>query len=98
MGRLVLTHSTYLEGLKKWGHQVSKLKGIKTVTPGTIGKTRGKVSRLTIRLSRRTPIGFKLIARNGSTYQEVYIVSDLGIDEFKTLIGVKSRNLESENR
>tara|TARA_Y100001968_G_scaffold321814_2_gene356871 strand:- start:92 stop:361 length:270 start_codon:yes stop_codon:yes gene_type:complete len=86
MGRLVITHSTYIEGLLEWGKKISNQKGIKTVTPGLIGRTKGKVNKLTFRLSRKTNQGYKLIARNKKSFQEVYIVSNLDIIEFKNLV------------
>lgn len=88
MGRLVITHSSYINGLLEWGKLLAKAKGIKTVTPGIIGRTRGKVNKLTFRLSRKTQWGFKVIARNGSSYQEVYIVTELKTTEFQKLLKI----------
>tara|TARA_Y100001968_G_scaffold130645_1_gene119234 strand:- start:760 stop:1029 length:270 start_codon:yes stop_codon:yes gene_type:complete len=86
MGRLVITHSTYIEGLLKWGKKICDQKGIKTVTPGLIGRTKGKVNKLTFRVCRKTDNGYKLIARNKKSFQEIYIVSNLDTAEFKNLV------------
>ncbi len=90
MGRIVLTHSTYLEGLVKWAKSIVKTKGIKTITPGVIGKTKSNTQRLQIRITRQTQGGFKLIARKGNSYQEVYIVTDLGYEDMELLLKKKS--------
>tara|TARA_B100000700_G_scaffold247991_1_gene277668 strand:+ start:201 stop:470 length:270 start_codon:yes stop_codon:yes gene_type:complete len=86
MGRLVITHSTYIEGLLKWGQTICNQNGIKTVTPGLIGRTKGKVNKLTFRVSRKTDNGYKIIARNKKSFQEIYIVSNLDTIEFKNLV------------
>ncbi len=86
MGRLVLTHSTYIDGLIKWGKRVAKNKSIKTLTPGVIGKTKGLSENLDIRITRKTLGGYKLVARKGSMYQEIYIVTSLSEDDLKKII------------
>lgn len=87
MGRIVLTHSTYIDGLIKWAKSFSNKEGIKTITPGVLGRTKRRVNQLTIRISRDTREGFKLIARNGNSYQEIYIVTRLKYSEIKELLG-----------
>ena len=86
MGRLVLNHSTNLEGLipvlKKLALNIS----IKTITPAAISRVRGKSSKLIIRLSVKTINGYKAIARKGKTAQEVFISTDLSKDELKKII------------
>ena len=86
MGRLVKTHSTYIKGMLKWAGELARKKGIKTVTPGIIGRTRGRMERKQIRISRKTDNGYKLIVRDGKSYQEIYVISDLEIDEFKKIL------------
>ena len=92
MGRLVLNHSTNLEGLipvlKKLAHNVS----IKTITPAAISRVRGRSSKLIIRLSVKTINGYKAIARKGKTAQEVFISTDLSKDELKQIIDIYNRN------
>ena len=86
MGRLVLTHSTYIDGLISWGKTVAKNKSIKTLTPGVIGKTRGSRSKLEIRITRKTLGGYKLVARKGSMYQEIYVITGLSEEDLKKVI------------
>ena len=87
MARIVLTHSSYIDGLIKWAKSISNNEGIKTITPGIIGRTKGRVNQLTIRITRDTREGFKLIARNGNCYQEIYLVTNLNYHEIKELLG-----------
>ncbi len=88
MGRLVLNHSTNIEGLVPILKRLSNDKNIKTVTPATISRVRGRSSKLVIRLSVRTINGFKAIARKGRTAQEVFISTDLSKDELKNLLDI----------
>jgi hypothetical protein len=75
MGRVVITHSTYLEGLIPLLQNLATQKGIDTITPAVISRVRGHSPRLRLRVS--TPIvgGFKILARRGSTAQEVFVVT-----------------------
>ena len=86
MARLVLTHSTYIEGLIKWLRILSKEEKIQTITPGCINKTKGRSNKLKIKISRKTNEGYRLIARKGSTVQEVYIICKLDTEELNNLI------------
>ena len=88
MGRLVLNHSSNIEGLipilQKLAHNIN----VKTVTPGVISRVRGRSSKLIIRLSVKTINGYKAIARKGKTAQEVFISTDLSKDELKKIINI----------
>ena len=86
MGRLVLNHSTNIEGLIPILEKLALNINIKTVTPAVISRVRGKTSKLTIRLSVKTINGYKAIARKGKTAQEVFISTDLGKEELKHII------------
>tara|TARA_B100000700_G_scaffold245023_1_gene273388 strand:+ start:631 stop:900 length:270 start_codon:yes stop_codon:yes gene_type:complete len=77
MGRLVRTHSTYLEGLIKKLKKLANIDGVRTVTPGAIAKTKGKRDQLEIKISTRIVGGFKLIARKGTSVQEVFVLTKL---------------------
>ena len=91
MGRLVLNHSTNLEGLIPILKKIALHINIKTITPAAISRVRGKSSRLIIRLSVKTINGYKAIARKGKTAQEVFISTDLSKDELKQIIDVYSK-------
>ncbi len=86
MGRLVKTHSTYIEGLIDKLNKIASDQRIKTITPGVIGKTKSKNEKLILRISRETSIGYKLIARKGKCYQEVFLVGEITIEDLNTLL------------
>ena len=86
MGRLVLNHSTNLEGLIPILQKLSQNIAIKTVTPAIISRVKGRSSKLIIRVSVKTISGYKAIARKGKTAQEVFISTDLSKDELKKLL------------
>ena len=86
MGRLVLNHSTNLEGLIPVLRKLANNVNIKTVTPAIISRVNGRSSKLIIRLSIKTISGFKAIARKGKTAQEIFISTELSKDELKKLL------------
>ncbi len=91
MGRLVLNHSTNIEGLIPILQKLALNVNIKTITPAVISKVRGRTSKLEIRLSVKTINGFKAIARKGRTAQEVFISTDLSKDELKKIIDAHNK-------
>ena len=86
LGRLVLNHSTNIEGLIPILQKLALNINIKTVTPAVISRVKGRSSKLIIRLSVKTINGYKAIARKGKTAQEVFISTDLSKDELKKII------------
>ena len=86
MGRLVLNHSTNIDGLIPILKKLARNINIKTITPAVISRARGKSSKLIIRLSVKTINGYKAIARKGKTAQEVFISTDLSKDELQEVI------------
>jgi len=88
LGRLVLNHSTNIEGLIPILQKLSLNINIKTITPAVISRVKGKSSKLIIRLSVKTINGYKAIARKGKTAQEVFISTDLSKDELKKIINI----------
>ena len=88
MGRLVLNHSSNIEGLIPILKKLALNINIKTITPAAISRVRGKSSKLIIRLSVKTINGFKDIARKGKTAQEVFISTDLSKEELKQIIDI----------
>ena len=86
MGRLVITHSTYIEGLLKKLKKLAKHKGIKTITPAVLSKTKGKRDKLEIRVSTKILGGYKLIARKGATVQEVFVITELDESDMTSLL------------
>ena len=88
MGRLVLNHSTNIEGLIPLLQKLALDINIKTITPAVISRVKGRSPKLTIRLSVKTINGYKAIARKGKTAQEVFISTDLSKDELKKIIDI----------
>ncbi len=86
MGRLVLNHSTNIEGLIPILQKLALNLDIKTITPAAISRVRGRSPKLTIRLSVKTINGYKAIARKGQTAQEVFISTELSKEELKRII------------
>ena len=86
MGRLVLNHSTNIEGLVPILKKLALNTNIKTITPAEISRVRGRSPKLIIRLSVKTINGYKAIARKGKMAQEVFISTELSKDELKHII------------
>ncbi len=86
MGRVVLNHSTHIDGLIPILKKLALNKNIKTITPAIISKSRGRSTGLVIRISVKTINGYKAIARKGTTAQEVFISTELSKDELKKLL------------
>ena len=86
MGRLVLNHSTNIEGLIPVLQKLALNTNIKTITPAVISRVRGRSYKLVIRLSVKTINGYKAIARKGKIAQEVFISTDLSKDELRKVI------------
>ena len=91
LGRLVLNHSTNIEGLIPILQKLALDINIKTITPAAISRSRGRSSKLIIRLSVKTINGYKAIARKGKTAQEVFISTDLSKDDLKRILDIYTR-------
>ena len=92
MGRLVLNHSSNIEGLIPILKKLALNINIRTVTPAIITRVKGRSSKLIIKLSVKTISGYKAIARKGKTAQEVFISTDLSKDELKNLLDIYNRS------
>lgn len=70
----VKVEHTLLEGLEKYLNIISQFEGVKTIVPGRISRNnRGRGSK-GIFLKYRTNSGFKLLYKNGTSVQEVFVV------------------------
>ncbi|ACB52912.1 unknown [Crocosphaera subtropica ATCC 51142] len=85
-GRLVWNHSTHLDGLIPVLEKLINYTGINTITPGVIGRAKGHCPHLKLRVSVPIRGGYKAIARQGKTVQEVFIVTDLSQKELESAI------------
>jgi len=86
MGRLVITHSTYLEGLIPLLKRLVRHPRIDTITPAVIARVRGRAPELRLRISAPITGGWKLQARRGSSAQEVFVVTELDAAELEQAI------------
>ena len=86
MGRLVHTHSTYVEGLIEVLKELRKDDCIKTITPGVIVRVKGHTDKLKIKATREVRGGFKMVARKGSQSEPQLISggSSVATDTFQT--------------
>lgn len=85
-GRLVWNHSTHIPGLIPVLERLTKYSGIQTITPAVIGRAKSHSPRLLLKVSVPIRGGFKMIARSGKTYQEVFILTRLSKDELEDAI------------
>lgn len=86
MGRVVITHSTYVEGLIPLLRQLAEKPGIDTVTPAVISRVKGRASSLRLRVSTPITGGHKLVARRGTTAQEVFVVTGLSREQLQQTV------------
>ena len=86
MGRLVKSHSTYIEGLIKWLKKIAANDEIQTVTPASLSKTNGRGEILSLKVTVKTKEGYKLLARKGKLVQEVFLVTSLNESEIIEII------------
>ncbi|MFN6567479.1 metal-binding protein [Nostoc minutum NIES-26] len=91
-GRLVWNHSTHLSGLIPILERLCQQDGIQTVTPGVIGRVKGHCPKMQLRVSVPIRGGYKVIARQGKTVQEVFILTTLDRDKFQDAIAIAIKN------
>jgi len=82
----VITHSTYVEGLIPLLRRLANDPAIDTITPAVIARVRGRAPELRLRISTPISGGWKLVARRGSSAQEVFVVTGLGAEELEQRI------------
>tara|TARA_B100000579_G_C22351211_1_gene629497 strand:+ start:183 stop:485 length:303 start_codon:yes stop_codon:yes gene_type:complete len=86
MGRLVQNHSTHIEGLIKWLKNIAAHSDIKTVTPASLSKAKGREEMLVLKVTVKTNEGYKILARKGKLVQEVFLVTSLDETEIIEII------------
>ncbi|MBT9313160.1 DUF2103 domain-containing protein [Leptothoe kymatousa] len=85
-GRVVLNHSTHIPGLIAILHKLSAHPHIKTLTPAVISRGRSHAPKFRLKISVPIRGGFKLIARQGKSIQEVFIITNLNLEQLKEAI------------
>ena len=64
-----------IEGILPMLEMIARIKGVKKVIPGEISYSpRRRIRGPSLKLTRPTPTGFKLLAQSGGSIQEVFIV------------------------
>lgn len=76
-GRLVWNHSTHLPGLIPLLKRLTQVDGITTITPAVIGRTKSHMPNFKIKVSTEIRGGYKLLARKGKMFQEVFVLTEL---------------------
>lgn len=85
-GRLVWNHSTHIPGLIPVLQRLTGYSGIQTITPAVIGRAKSHCPKLQLKVSVPIRGGFKVIARAGKTFQEVFILTGLNQGELEKAI------------
>ncbi|MEY4353447.1 MAG: hypothetical protein RLZZ609_1688 [Cyanobacteriota bacterium] len=83
MGRVVITHSTYIEGLIPVLQELAQDPKISTVTPAVISRVRGRAPQLTLRVSTPITGGYKVNARRAGSAQEVFVITTFTREELQ---------------
>lgn len=91
-GRLVWNHSTHIPGLIPILERLCQQEGIQTVTPGVIGRVRGHCPKMQLRISVPIRGGYKVIARQGKTVQEVFILTNLAQEQLLDAIAIAMKS------
>lgn len=86
MGRIVWNHSTHLPGLIPLLERLARLEAIQTITPAVLGYAKSNSPSIKIKVSVPIRGGFKLIARKGKTFQEVFVLTRLNQAELEEAI------------
>lgn len=92
-GRLVWNHSTHISGLIPILERLCQQEGIQTVTPAVIGRVKGHCPKMQLRVSVPILGGYKVIARQGKTVQEVFILTTLEQDKLELAIAIAMKLL-----
>jgi hypothetical protein len=87
-GRLVWNHSTHIPGLIAILERLCRQDGIGTVTPAVIGRAKGHAPKMQLRVSIPIRGGYKVIARQGKTVQEVFILTTLPQEQLESAIAI----------
>jgi hypothetical protein len=83
MGRVVITHSTYLDGLIPLLKALAQDPLIGTVTPAVIRRTRGRAPGMSLRVSTPITGGHKVNARRAGSAQEVFVLTTMDREELQ---------------
>jgi hypothetical protein len=74
-GKVKLEHHL-IEGAEKYIRKLERLPSVKTIIPGRIFRNQKGRGQKGLFLKYETPSGWKLLLKNGSTVQEIFVVTD----------------------
>lgn len=74
-GKIKMEHHL-LEGLEAYLEKLSTIHSVKTIIPGAIVRQNGGRGSKGLFLKYRTNSGYKLLYKNGTTVQEIFVVCE----------------------
>ena len=74
-GKVKLEHHL-IEGAEEYIKELEKLPSVKAIIPGRIFRNQKGRGQKGLFLKYETPTGWKLLLKNGSTVQEIFVVTD----------------------
>jgi hypothetical protein len=83
-GKVKLEHHL-LEGLEEYLKKLSGFSSVKSIIPGRIVRQNKGIGSKGLFLKYETPTGYKLLYKNGTSVQEIFVVCDREkfLEEFK---------------
>ncbi len=74
-GKIKLEHHL-IEGADKYIRKLELLSSVKTIIPGRIFRNQKGRGQKGLFLKYETPSGWKLLLKNGTTVQEIFVITD----------------------
>ncbi len=74
-GKVKLEHHL-IEGAEEYIKELEKFESVKGIIPGRIYRNQGGKGQKGLFLKYETPSGWKLLLKNGSTVQEIFVITD----------------------
>jgi hypothetical protein len=83
-GKVKIEHHL-LEGLEEYLKKLSSFSSVKSIIPGRIVRQNKGIGSKGLFLKYETPTGYKLLYKNGTSVQEIFVVCDREkfLEEFK---------------
>lgn len=93
---MVLTHSTYAEGLVPFLQRLADVEGVERIVPGRLASARGHVEHFELVVKTATDRGWKCAARKGTQVQEVFVVTALSREGLEGAIEATHGDMEKK--
>jgi len=84
---LAINHSTNIKPLIPYLHKLIAHAGIHRIVPGRLSRKGATSVRFNVKISTPAKGGFKLIAREGTLVQEVFVTTGLVREELEAVVG-----------